>query len=145
VGADRAGTIGWQVVGDVPRREVGAGLLPRQAPGRVTAGREDWRPTTFPGSPIPRRAGSPPRTTSARRDGEGPWLGSRLDGRLPRAADRRGAGGTRGLGPGHGARPPARRPVARMARRPGVRARGALARIRRYAGPSTSCMGGTAR
>ncbi len=76
VGADRAGTIGWQVVGDVPRREVGAGLLPRQAPGEGDGWAGRLAPDDLPGLADPEEGWVATANNKPRRDGDGPWLGA---------------------------------------------------------------------
>ena len=76
VGADRTGTIGWQVVGHVPRREEGAGLLPRQRPGRGRRLGGELAPDDLPGLADPEEGWVATANNKPRRDGDGPWLGA---------------------------------------------------------------------
>ena len=91
--ADTAGNIGWQLVGEVPRRRNGFGTLPANAADETTG----WLPEPVPASEMPfalnpaegfvATANNQP---VAEGDGALPWLG--LAGRLSCRPDRGGAG-----------------------------------------------------
>lgn len=87
VGADTAGTIGWKVVGAVPRRDPGAGLLPQPASAPAWAG--PIPPAEMPGAEDPAEGFLATANNKPLPDGAGPWIGADwMDGyRVQRISD----------------------------------------------------------
>ena len=74
VGADASGTIGWKVVGAVPRREAGAGLLPQPASAPEWAG--TIPAAEMPGADDPAAGWIATANNKPVADGDGPWIGA---------------------------------------------------------------------
>jgi penicillin amidase len=88
--ADRSGTIGWQFCGLVPRRERGAGLLPRRGADAGTGWEDGYVPAEeMPWVADPEAGWVATANNKPVADGNGPWLGADwMDGyRVQRIAD----------------------------------------------------------
>ncbi len=74
VGADADGAIGWKVVGTVPRRAGGSGLLPQPASAPEWDGRIPF--AELPGTDDPTAGFVATANNKPVADGEGPWIGA---------------------------------------------------------------------
>jgi penicillin amidase len=74
VGADVGGGFGWKVVGAVPRRQAGAGLLPQPASAPEWAGMV--APDELPGVDDPAEGFVATANNKPVADGDGPWIGA---------------------------------------------------------------------